>query len=210
MPQSLMELNPQDLTNLKVLRFLGKPTYLDRLQLSRDCVVYVPQDAGWEGVPSGNWNGARLEYWVDFTIERDDAGNHIITGCDRVPADGRLWIPAERDGRKLAVVKYEAFRDRADITKLVVAEGIADIGGGAFLGCGNLTEVELPASLVHLGRNVFGNAANKSNITSISFAGDAPSYDADIGLDAGKCTIHVSESAEGWGNRWQGCPVERR
>ena len=209
-PEGVETVGEQDWRGLKVLRFLGKPTTIGALQLSKECVVYVPQDAGWEGVPSGNWNGARLEYWVDFTIERDEAGNHVVAGGGTIPADGRLWIPAERDGRKIAAIKYEAFRDRSDVRKLVVAEGIADIGGGAFLGCENLTEVELPASLVHLGRNVFGNAANKSNITSISFAGDAPSYDADIGLDADKCTIHVSESAEGWGNRWQGCPVERR
>lgn len=209
-PKNVYHIDYNYLPGLKVLRFLGsKPSGWLELSLSSDCVVYVPRDAGWTGVPAANWHGARLEHWVDFTIERDDEGRFVIAKCGTIPPDGRLWVPAERDGKKISAIKYEAFLDRTDIKKLVVAEGVSDIGGGAFLGCTNLTEVELPKSLTHLGRNVFGNATTKSNITSITFLGDAPTYDADIGLNADKCTIHVSAGAEGWGETWQGCPVKR-
>lgn len=209
-PKNVYHIDYNKLPDLKVLRFLGsKPSGWLELSLSSDCVVYVPQDAGWTGVPAANWHGARLEYWVDFTIERDDEGRFVIAKCGTIPPDGRLWVPAERDGKKISAIKYEAFLDRTDIKKLVVAEGVSDIGGGAFLGCTNLTEVELPRSLTHLGRNVFGKAGAKSNVTKLTFLGDAPAYDADLGLDADKCTIHVSAGAEGWGETWQGCPVKR-
>ena len=182
-PASVRAVGALDLTELKTLRFLGKPDSIGDIRLSPDCIVYVPQDAGWTAVPSANWHGAQLEYWVDFarTVANGEA---TITGCATIPPDQRLRIPETLDGVPVTA-----------------------IGAEAFYGCDGLTAVEFPASLVRLGRGVFGDAGKPSGLTSLTFNGDAPDYDAEIGLDPSKCTIHVKVGASGWGETWQGCPV---
>ena len=182
-PASVRAVGALDLTELKTLRFLGKPDSIGDIRLSPDCIVYVPQDAGWTAVPSANWHGTQLEYWVDFarTVANGEA---TITGCATIPPDRRLRIPETLDGVPVTA-----------------------IGAEAFYGCDGLTAVEFPASLVSLGRGVFGDAGKPSGITSLTFNGDAPDYDAEIGLDPSKCTIHVRVGASGWGETWQGCPV---
>ena len=157
-PASVRAVGALDLTELKTLRFLGKPDSIGDIRLSPDCIVYVPQDAGWTAVPSANWHGAQLEYWVDFarTVANGEA---TITGCAAIPPDRRLRIPETLDGVPVTA-----------------------IGAEAFYGCDGLTAVEFPASLVRLGRGVFGDAGKPSGLTSLTFNGDAPDYDAEIGL----------------------------
>ena len=213
-PAGIKTVGALDLRGLKTLRFLGKPDSIDeQLLLSPDCIAYVPQDAGWTGVPSGNegWHGGKLEYWVDFDciVMRTDRGYEAsITGCGQIPLDGRLRIPQTIGGVPVTSIAAEAFRDlpALELEELVIPEGVEEIDGGAFCGCDGLKSLELPASLVRLGRCVFGEAGNLSNLESLTFNGDVPDYGGDAGLDPAKCTIYAYAGL-GWGETWQGCPV---
>lgn len=51
----------------------------------------------------------------------------------------------------------EAYREREDITRLVIEEGVSEIGKGAFAGCKNLKEIVFPSNRILLRRECFSD-----------------------------------------------------
>ena len=57
-----------------------------------------------------------------------------------------------------------AFKDHADVTKVVISEGITEIGNETFKNMNNLETVTLPDSVDKIGDSAFGNDTNLSEV----------------------------------------------
>lgn len=86
----------------------------------------------------------------EFEYE-DYEGGIAITGYNG--AGGVVTIPAEIDGKK--VVAIDQLRDRNDITKIILPEGLTEICSEAFVRMSNLKEVVLPGTLKKIGYEAF-------------------------------------------------------
>lgn len=75
-----------------------------------------------------------------------------------------IVIPAEYDGKTVNAVAEYAFKGNTDITK-VDASTIADIKGGAFMGCTALREVVTSDSLLYLFNMVFSGCTSLQTVT---------------------------------------------
>ena len=90
-----------------------------------------------------------------FTFElNEDQQSYTLTGLAQeigefeMPESGILEIPASYQGKPVTRINGEAFSSRTDIEgKVVIPEGISEIGYAAFCGCSSLTKVRLPSTL---------------------------------------------------------------
>lgn len=108
------------------------------------------------------------------------------------------------------------FKDRADIRKVVVQQGVTTIGDYAFYGCENVTSVTLPDTVTQIGKLAFYGCKDlrtltvpdsvltvedyafaKAGLQSIVFRGSAPVLGAGIfaGLNA---EVRYPAEAAGW------------
>lgn len=86
----------------------------------------------------------------DFWISEDG----IIV--EYLGAGGDVVVPSvDADGNPITGIDTRAFAMNADITSVVICEGIETIGSEAFEDCTNLLEVSLPYSLVECGYSAF-------------------------------------------------------
>lgn len=131
--------------------------------------------------------------------------------------DGTLVITAQG-----AMQDYDAaaqtpwFKDRAEIRKIVVQQGVTTIGDYAFYGCENVTSVTLPDTVTQIGKLAFygckalrtltvpdsvltveNYAFAQAGLQSIVFRGSAPVLGAGIfaGLNA---EVRYPTAAAGW------------
>lgn len=109
--------------------------------------------------------------WVDCDgfkcwIEPDD-GTAVICGRAAGNTAETLEIPAtvsyEGTTYQVTGIDGSAFRDDA-ATSVTVAEGIREIGIGAFSHCDSLTDVSLPDSLSMIGANAFDGCSSLAEI----------------------------------------------
>lgn len=131
--------------------------------------------------------------------------------------DGTLVITAQgamQDYDSAAQTPW--FKDRAEIRKIVVQQGVTTIGDYAFYGCENVTSVTLPDTVTQIGKLAFYGCKNlrtltvpdsvlvvedyafaKAGLQSIVFRGSAPVLGAGIfaGLNA---EVRYPTAAAGW------------
>ena len=131
--------------------------------------------------------------------------------------DGTLVITAQgamQDYDSAAQTPW--FKDRAEIRKIVVQQGVTTIGDYAFYGCENVTSVTLPDTVTQIGKLAFYGckalrtltvpdsvlvvedyAFAKAGLQSIVFRGSAPVLGAGIfaGLNA---EVRYPAEAAGW------------
>ena len=82
---------------------------------------------------------------------------HVERLMQYVGNDATVNIPAY-----VWMIDDNAFRDNANVTKVVIPEGVTHISNNAFRDCANLTDITLPASLYEVRDNAFygcGSAA---------------------------------------------------
>ena len=71
---------------------------------------------------------------------------------------GDVVIPSVDDeGNRIVAIGKGAFKGNAEITSLVILEGITEIGESAFEGCTELEEVGIPDSVTKIGKGAFKN-----------------------------------------------------
>ena len=76
--------------------------------------------------------------------------------------------------RKITSIRYEAFKDCSNLTRINIPSSVTSIGGGAFKDCSSLTSVHIPRSVARIGKSAFSGC---SRLTSIHI----PSSVASIG-----------------------------
>lgn len=131
--------------------------------------------------------------------------------------DGTLVISAQGAMQDYsAAAQTPWFKDRAEICKIVVQQGVTTIGDYAFYGCENVTSVTLPDTVTQIGKLAFYGCKDlrtltvpdsvltvedyafaKAGLQSIVFRGSAPVLGAGIfaGLNA---EVRYPAEAAGW------------
>ena len=90
-----------------------------------------------------------------WTYEEDADG--YITIISFQSARKNIVVPASIGGKPVRKLGDGVFRDRDDLTMIVIPLGITEVGKDVFSGCKNLERVELPQSLTTIGDRAFSN-----------------------------------------------------
>ncbi|MBQ1903407.1 MAG: leucine-rich repeat domain-containing protein, partial [Ruminococcus sp.] len=81
---------------------------------------------------------------------------------------GTVIIPSKIYGKKVTKIGQSAFDcplyDLVSPTKIIISEGITDIGQYAFYGCNKLESIELPSTLRNMDTCVFGRCSKLKEI----------------------------------------------
>ncbi len=143
--------------------------------------------------------GIDLPDYLDFSIESSAAttgtcGDNLTwtlddsTGTLTISGSGKMWEYGTSDGTDGYSVKVRPW-ETYKIQKVIICEGVTDIGNGAFYGCYNLRTVEMTDSVTTIGHIAFGSCDSLSdikmseNITSIGdYAFDSCSNLASISI----------------------------
>lgn len=122
-------------------------------------------------------------------------GGYEITGSVHVSSNGtpngyRITVKMTEGAYNLKNIETGSFQYCYGLEKMVVAEGIREIGGNAFYNCYNLEELELPSTITYLGANFVGScsALKKFTIKAKNPPNGASSMLS--GVPSG-CTIYV-------------------
>ena len=98
----------------------------------------------------------------DLTYATTD-GKISINRCDRA-AKGNLVIPDTIEGKPVAKIGGDAFRDCASLTSITIPDVVTSIGSSAFRGCASLTSITIPDSVEIIGGLAFAGCTNLPKI----------------------------------------------
>ena len=83
----------------------------------------------------------------DFVIKENELTGYVGPG-------GIVEIPGG-----VEEIGWGAFRNRADVTEVIIPEGVKTISADAFSGCRELKKVTIPRSVTHIGEDAFAATA---------------------------------------------------
>lgn len=109
----------------------------------------------------------------DFTITTYDNGTCEITGY--TGSESHLIIPAEIDGRRVASIGKNVFRQSDTLVTVKIPDSVTSIGFAAFTGCVNLTSVDLPNGIATIDAYAFAYCHSLTTIsipTSVTSIGN--------------------------------------
>ncbi|MBQ8000961.1 MAG: leucine-rich repeat protein [Ruminococcus sp.] len=89
--------------------------------------------------------------------------------------DAEVTVPDTLEGSQVVRIDSGAFKNNISITKVIVPEGISEIGDSAFAHCRRLSSVTIPQSLTTIGDKAFLDCKNMRSITlpdSVTTIGD--------------------------------------
>ncbi len=99
----------------------------------------------------------------ELEFELDDTGTaYTVVGIGTYDSE-IINIPSTYKGKPVTCVAANAFRNNANIDKVVIPEGVERIEGRAFESCSNLANIVIPSSVTFIGENAFSDCA-KLNI----------------------------------------------
>lgn len=107
---------------------------------------------------------------------RYTAGNDGLTVIGYIGEETELEIPSEVDGMPVVRIQDAAFLNESLISRIVLAEGIREIGTRAFTNCEGLETIEIPASVTAIGDRAFAGCTSLKEI-SISASNSAYRFD---------------------------------
>ncbi|MBQ2793607.1 MAG: leucine-rich repeat domain-containing protein [Clostridia bacterium] len=133
-----------------------------------------------------------------LVLELTDGG-YCVT--DRGDATGVVEIPATYRQRPVVSIGDEAFFNAADITEVIIPDGVRSIGAFAFSSCSYLEKVNIPDSVVSIGESAFsgcrmlkGTLRLPSGLTEISKGAFA--YCSGIReIEFGEGIVYIGENA---------------
>lgn len=179
-----------------VLLFVSAPTGME---------ASPPQESA-EVVPDED--GAFTQGDYRFKINDDDT----VTIIRYIGAGGDVTIPSELGGRPVTAIGYMpemyltgAFQDCAELTSVVIPEGVTDIFDNAFYDCAALKTVTVPSTVRVIWNCAF---AGCTSIEELYFEGDAPQFAHYVFDSAGQPTLYYHEGASGWTDPFYGCDTE--
>ena len=107
------------------------------------------------------------DYWNNFTIVEDakDMNSNKITW--KLSEDGTLTISGTDmpDYYRPKGTDAPWFSQRSNIKKVVINNGVTNIGSGAFYKCYNLTSISIPNSVKSIGVFAFGACTDLTSVT---------------------------------------------
>lgn len=153
-------------TELKKVVFEGDAPKIQTGAFSgvRASVSYPEERTGWAAEKQQNYGGQL--FWNQPLPW--DVVNHVLT----ITSDSCMK-------NYESAAKTPWYANRADITSIVVTEGVTKIGDYAFYGYSNLASVQLPDSLESIGNYAFKNCGKLSEITlpeKVSAIGESAFY----------------------------------
>ena len=75
-------------------------------------------------------------------LDYDDG--YMFCGCDRIPEDGAVDIPAVINGKDVVAVGAKALRNNTEIKELYIPDSVGQLYGSSFEGCTSLKKIRLP------------------------------------------------------------------
>ncbi|MBQ6043306.1 MAG: leucine-rich repeat domain-containing protein [Clostridia bacterium] len=101
--------------------------------------------------------------YFEFVREGDYA--YMIQVKDATALTGRVVIPAEHEGKPVAVISPGGFADCVGMTDLVIPENVTVLFQESFKNCSSLKRVSLPATLKEIGYSAFENCVSLETVT---------------------------------------------
>lgn len=98
---------------------------------------------------------------LTYTVNADDTVE--ITDCEN-DAAGDLEIPAEIDGKTVTSMGYYSFSYCANLTSVIIPNGVANIGDNAFGNCEKLENITIPSSVTNIGDRSFAGCENLTSV----------------------------------------------
>lgn len=102
----------------------------------------------------------------------EDRSSYYVKGIGTC-TDTEIIIPSTHDGLPVSEIGVDAFRDQAQITHVIISEGIKKISQRAFLDCVGLIECVIPKTVDTIGIYILGRCTNLLNVI---VAEDNPYY----------------------------------
>ena len=93
----------------------------------------------------------------------DDNASYSVIGIGNI-TDNRVVIPSAYNNFPVTRIEYEAFKNCATITEVVIPNSITYIGKSAFESCANLTSINLPDGITKMGLSVFKGCSKLTEI----------------------------------------------
>ena len=141
------------------------------------CVLVVLMTV--TAVPMSGFIGLELPKWSEVFATRASAaaeytdGYFTYTVTDgkatiinySVSIKGDISIPDRLGGYLVTSIGSDAFYGCADLTSVIIPNGVTDIGNSAFCNCTGLTSVTIPNSVTTIGGNAFNNCTGLLSLT---------------------------------------------
>ena len=103
---------------------------------------------------------------VNWSYELNETNEIEELTCTNISdLSGNITIPATIDGKKIISIGGYAFRGAINITEVTIPDSVEKIGINAFENCTNLTKVNLPEGLKEFGWNVFEGCTGLTEFT---------------------------------------------
>jgi len=176
----------------------------------------INNNSGSQNSNAGNGSSGKNERSSGQTDKADKyAGNYIyrinddgsVTIIKYLGVGGDVMVPAKLDGKSVTAIGYTsddfkgAFQDCAQLTSVIIPDGVTEIKDNAFYDCIGLTTVTVPASVKVIWNCAFSGC---TSLEAIYFEGDAPQF-ANYVLESREPVLYYHEGASGWTNPFYGC-----
>jgi hypothetical protein len=86
---------------------------------------------------------------------------YIFVSCGVSPQGKEFIMKKEK---KTVIPTASAFKDRSDLTSVIIQDGVTCIEEYAFYGCSNLTSVVIPDSVTSIGEGAFRDCTGLTSV----------------------------------------------
>ena len=164
-------------SNLSAIYYEGSEQQWSNIKFANEntpwpsTTIYYNCNAG-GGIASGNCGVSGNESSVKWVVSRE--GTLTISGSGAMDDYDKKSISYTVD---VTTAPWRGFYD--DIKRVVIKNGITNIGDSAFYGCKNISSVSVPSSLNSIGDSAFYNCTSLSSISipsCVTSIGDAAFY----------------------------------
>ncbi len=97
-----------------------------------------------------------------YTYGVDDGEVYILDVDDSI--SGKVTVPSTLGGFPVTMISEEAFIDCAELTSVIIPNGVTDIGNAAFQSCTNLKSITIPDSVTYIGWFAFRDCTSLENV----------------------------------------------
>lgn len=181
--------------------------YGSTFTVSPECVVYLPKGNDTYTIEQKKWQGIPVSrefptlcsvidgcVWEWYTTNGTEA---TITGV--ASAIGAVTIPSTvTEGEYLVTqIGSQAFKGCADLTSVVIPEGVTSIGESAFEGCVSLEDVSIPSTVTRFGHNSFANcpAYEQALYRMVFGVGSSSGTASEVSLTVTNVVVHYVMTA---------------